>query len=121
MIKDDLAVRISLPFPPSVNALFLNVRGRGRVRTQAYRKWADEAGWLLKSQRPASFKAPVKVAIEVNPPNRRARDLDNLSKPVMDLLVTHQVIPDDSIRYVRGVSVSLVEVGAPCTVIVEPI
>ncbi len=113
--------RIVLPWPPSLNNMFLNVRGKGRVRSENYRKWATEAGWLLKSQKPHKFNEPVRVRVELNPPNARAFDLDNRNKALLDLLVEHGVIHDDSNRWVRGVSVEQVSAGAPCTVIVEAV
>jgi Holliday junction resolvase RusA-like endonuclease len=112
----EVGTRISLPLPPSVNGLFVNVRGRGRVRSEGYRKWALEAGWMLKAQRPGKFLVPVNISIEINPPNGRAFDLDNRNKALLDLLVEHQIIPDDSIRWVRKVSIQVVKTGAPCTV-----
>lgn len=113
-------VRLCFPMlPPSTNGLYLNVRGRGRVRSENYRKWANEAGWLLKSQHPRKFHEPVKVRVELNPPNARAFDLDNRNKALLDLLVEHGVIIDDSNRWVRSVTVEQVAAGAPCTVIVE--
>lgn len=114
-------VRISLPMPPSSNNMFVNVRGRGRVRSENYRKWSREAGWTLVAQRPPKFKVPVKISVEINPPNGRAFDLDNRKKALLDLLVEHQVIPDDSWRWVRDQRICIVEAGAPCTVIVEAI
>lgn len=111
--------RITLSWPPSVNALFLNVPGKGRVRTKEYDRWRGVAGWELKAQRPGKFTEPVEVTVELCPPNKRAFDADNKNKAVMDLLVLHEVIPDDSIRYVRSVTAKIVETGAPCTVVVR--
>lgn len=123
MIADKITteVRIVLPWPPSLNNMFLNVRGKGRVRSENYRKWLTEAGWLLKSQKPRRFHEPVRIRVELNPPNARAFDLDNRNKALLDLLVEHGVIIDDSNRWVRGVSVDQVPSGAPCTVIVEAV
>lgn len=120
MISDTL-VRISLPMPPSVNHAFVNVSGKGRVRSDAYRKWADHAGWLIKAQRVKPFNVPVRVRIEIKPENNRAFDLDNRTKAVLDLLVTHGVLHDDSNKWVRGVTIEQVEAGAPCTVEVQPL
>ena len=120
MIAESL-VRISLPMPPSLNNAFINVKGKGRVRSENYRKWADQAGWLVKAQRVKPFNVPVRVRIEINPENGRAFDLDNRTKAVLDLLVTHGVLHDDSNKWVRGVSIEQVEAGAPCTVEVQPI
>ena len=101
--------------------MYVNVAGRGRVISENYRKWKNEAGWLLKSQRPARFLGPVRVSVELNPPTKRAFDLDNRNKALLDLLVTHEVIPNDSNKFVRSVSVSQVDTGAPCTIILEAI
>lgn len=115
----ETVVRISLPMPPSLNNAFVNIAGKGRVRSENYRKWANQAGWLLKAQRVAPFNVPVRVRIEIKPENKRAFDLDNRTKAILDLLVTHGVLHDDSNKWVRGVSIEQVETGAPCTVEVQ--
>lgn len=114
-------VRLTLSWPPSTNNLFLNVNGRGRVPTSEYKAWQRTAGWELQAQRPRKFTVPVEVVVELHPPTRRAFDADGKLKAPIDLLVTHQVIADDSIKYVRSVTAKIVEAGAPCTVIVRPI
>lgn len=115
------AVRISLPWPPSVNGMYLNVKGRGRMKTPAYSKWIVEAGWTIRAQRPRKFTVPVNITIELCPPSRRAFDLDNKNKALLDLLVKHDVIPDDKHQWVRSVLIRIVPEGAPCTVILEAI
>ena len=49
-----------LALPPSVNQLFANVAGKGRVRTGRYRAWAQVAGWQIKTQRPVRLRAMVR-------------------------------------------------------------
>ena len=85
---------ISLPFPPSVNGLFRNVRGRGRVKTQRYLTWLSAAGWDVKGAKPV--EGPYRLAITLKRPDKRHRDLDNHAKAISDLLVEHGVTPDDS-------------------------
>lgn len=117
-----LEQRIALPMPPSLNNMFLNVRNKGRVKTENYRKWTTAAGWLLKSQHPRKFDVPVSIIIELNFSAKASRsDLDNRSKALIDLLVEHAVIPDDSIQWVKKVSLEAVTEGAPCTVVVAEI
>lgn len=89
----------SMPYPPSLNNLFANVPGRGRVRAKRYRVWANAAGWELKEQGPLPrMKGPVGVRVELTPPDRRKRDLDNVgTKAVLDLLTELEVIEDDSL------------------------
>ena len=85
---------ITLPHPPSVNAMFRNVRGRGRAKTDRYKVWLNAAGWDIKAQRPERIAGPVAIDITVQRRNRNS-DIDNLIKPILDLLVTHGVIDDD--------------------------
>jgi crossover junction endodeoxyribonuclease RusA len=91
-----MPVSIDLPFPPSTNNLFVNKKKGGRYRSKGYEAWRAEAGWILKSQRPEHITGVVNVTIELGKPDNRRRDLDNLNKPILDLLVDHWVIDDDS-------------------------
>lgn len=100
---------ITVPAPPSVNALFRNVPGRGRVKTAAYKAWAGEAGWMLKSQSPTPVPGRVIVVIGVERTIGTA-DIDNLSKGIFDLLVTHKLIKDD--RYVTAFAMAWAPKGS---------
>src|SRR5690606_26540695 len=117
--SQDSELRLALPWPPSVNMLYQNVRGKGRVATKEYDAWKREAGWTLLAQRPRKFKVPVTIAIELCAPHNRRFDLDNKNKCLLDLLVRHEVIPADHSGLVREVNVRRVEHAAPCTVIVS--
>lgn len=110
---------INLPFPPSANGLFMNIHRKGRVKTPAYREWLEEAGWMMKSQPVKPFDCPVEIQAIVCAPDKRRRDLDNLWKPILDLLTAHKVIADDSFDCVRALYISWVEDGKPCTVTVR--
>jgi Holliday junction resolvase RusA-like endonuclease len=78
--------------------MFRNVRGVGRVRTKHYDDWRAEAGWRLRLQRPGSIGGHVTVAISVEHDGGASRsDIDNRVKALLDLLVSHQVIEDDSL------------------------
>ena len=86
---------IDLPLPPSVNALWRSARGRV-YRSERYAEWRVAAGWALKVQKPVRIAGPVVITIAAGRPDRRRRDVDNLGKAVLDLLVGHQVIEDDA-------------------------
>lgn len=82
-----------LPFPPSVNNLFLNVK-RGRVKTPKYRQW--EA--LADLQKPAGIvrlNGDVVAVYTFGRPDRRRRDVANLEKAVGDTLTRWGVLEDD--------------------------
>lgn len=102
---------ILLPFPPSGHKLFR--RHNGKFLSAEYRAWRDEAGWELKRQAPAKALGRVSVVIDFKAPDKRHRDCDNLIKPVLDLLVAHQVIAADDSSIVREVTARWVDEGSP--------
>ena len=59
-----------LPWPPSVNGIWRAVRGRN-ILSQRYRHWREAASKALLLQRPKPVFGPVRVAIELAPPDRR--------------------------------------------------
>lgn len=112
---------IHLPWPPSVNNLYFNA-GRKRVKAPLYRQWQEEAGWMLKAAKVRPFTDPVSVTIELCPPDNRRTDADNRTKPVLDLLVAHGIISDDSRKHVRSVTARFVEASVhSCTVTIETV
>lgn len=115
-------IRIELPMPPSVNKMFANVPGKGRVRTKTYRAWSYEAGFMLVAQRNAGGKhktidGPVSVLVEAYRPANKKRDLDNILKALLDLLTNTSTIKDDS--QVIELTARWVNSGPPCVLIVS--
>lgn len=90
-------VEVSLSYPPATNNLYFNAPGKGRVKTERYAGWLDESGWRIAAQRPGRIVGPFATEITVTRPDNRRRDLDNMLKPILDCLVKHRVIPDDSL------------------------
>lgn len=86
---------LTLPIPPSVNAMFRNVRGKGRVKTAVYRHWRDECVWRLRAQNPRLMPGEVVIIIGVDRTSFSA-DIDNRIKALLDLVVAEKVIEDDS-------------------------
>jgi len=86
---------INLPYPPTTNNLFLNV-GKRRVRTPRYDAWLREGAAMIAQQRPQKVTGPYALYLRAVRPDRRARDLGNLEKPVSDLLVKCGIVRDDS-------------------------
>lgn len=109
-------IRYSLPYPPSVNGLFFNAT-KGRRKTAAYREWLEAAGWQIAEQGRQRIRGHVSISVALVKPDKKRRDLDNLLKPVIDLLVEMGVIDDDSL--VQRISVQWVSEGPGCAVIVQ--
>lgn len=82
--------------PVSVNAMYRNVKGRGRVKSQRYNTWLNAVGWQVKSQSPEPVAGNVEVSLFCKKQNRRKRDIDNCIKAVLDMLVNLGLIEDDS-------------------------
>lgn len=95
-------VVISLPWPPSVNTYWRSItRGAlaGRVLlSERGRDYRLQVARAVQSQRvPVRLlTGKLSVAIHALPPDRRARDLDNLLKGVLDALTFSGVIRDDA-------------------------
>lgn len=96
IVRKNPLVTYWLPWPPSVNNLFIN-RGRGRAPSERYTAWKADAAFALMKQGKRSLSGPVVFRVKVTPPDNRRRDLDNLLKAPLDLCVQHGVIQDDSL------------------------
>ena len=87
---------IRIPMPPSVNAAYRNVLGHGRVKSKKYLAWYKEAVVMLRLCHPEPvLGCDVVVDCLFGPRNRR-RDLDNMLKLPLDLIVSEGLISDDS-------------------------
>lgn len=84
--------------PPAANNIYAERRdGKGRVKTDEYKKWRALAARSMKEELPRfGSKEPVRVVIGTS--MNRQGDLDNIIKPLLDALKVAHVIGDD--RYV---------------------
>ena len=92
-------VILTLPVPPSVNEMFSNKAGRGRIKTRAYLDWRGHAAWRIREQRPPRIDGHVVISLAVERVSLQA-DIDNRVKAIFDALVAAEVIEDD--RFVVG-------------------
>lgn len=84
-----------LKLPPlSLNNVYQNRGDGGRRVGPAYKRWLAEAGWEIRLQKPEPVAGPFCAFIEVGTKISRA-DLDNLAKPIIDLMVAQGCVPDD--------------------------
>jgi crossover junction endodeoxyribonuclease RusA len=90
------AVYVSLGWPPTGNHCYTVARGRKILATQG-RRYRDAAIVRIREQSAGKrVDGRLKVMILVNPPDRRARDLDNLIKLPLDCLQKAGVITNDA-------------------------
>ena len=86
---------LHVPVPPSVNSLYRNLPGRGRVKTKDYSAWFAHARNIVRLQRPGVVRGQVSMILCVDRQGVGS-DLDNRVKALLDLLVKQGVIEDDS-------------------------
>lgn len=91
-----MMVTITVPRPPSVNSLFRNAPGKGRVKTSLYKSWIHEAGWMVQAQRPRKITGTYHIKIELKRWTQGRCDVANYEKALSDLLVRQGVVEDDS-------------------------
>lgn len=93
-------VNLDLPWPPSVNTYWRHISMRGKARVlvskagREYRIAVQRA--VLAARGVAQMAGDVRVSIVAYPPDRRARDLDNLLKAVLDGMQAAGVYLNDS-------------------------
>jgi len=113
-------VHLTFPYPTTLNHRLMPVGGRN-VLSPEYRAWFKEAMQRVQAQRPRAVKGRVGIHVRLVPPDKRVRDLDNVStKSIIDVLVKMGVIEGDDSRYVRSLHAEWVEQGHPCEVVVKP-
>ena len=105
-----MSVKLTLPVPPSTNNLY---RGGPRYKTDEYKAWIHDAGWLVRAQHPGSLPDKVPLRCKVELPIPRKRDTDNL-KAIGDLLKRLGIIGDD--RWIDEWRIRRVPVGQPLVV-----
>lgn len=87
---------ISLPWPPTVNTYYTVARGRKIMSKRGRVYKANAAYELLKQGTETGLKGDICLTIRAYPPDRRKRDLDNILKPILDVLTEYGAYGDDS-------------------------
>lgn len=89
------AIHFTLPYPPSVNALWRAVRGRSILSKPARVYRANVEAAVFEAGSP-KLEGRLGVELHAHPPDNRKRDLDNIPKIILDSLEHACVFEDDS-------------------------
>jgi len=73
------------------------VPGRGVIKSKIYREYMEKNLWIIRQQSTGKIIGKYIISFEASRPDKRKRDLDNLIKPLSDLLVQAGVVEDDSL------------------------
>ncbi|MFO7897885.1 MAG: RusA family crossover junction endodeoxyribonuclease [Planctomycetota bacterium] len=88
-------IELELPCPPSVNHYYRHV-GRRTLISREGRRFRDRVGRALAAAGIEPVDGRLAVRIEVYPPDRRRRDIDNVQKALLDALEHGGAYHDDS-------------------------
>lgn len=93
-------IAYQLPLPPSTNRIWRKSRNRVH-RSAEYVSWVRGADSNLMAQGLRQHAGPANIRIVIS--NTARGDIDNRCKAVLDFLVHHGIIEDDSKRIVRKI------------------
>ena len=93
--------------PFSANKMYVPIARGKMIKSKKYNAWIDKNLPIMKEEMlPASqFPINVELLVMANHLWRLKNDSDNLVKPLIDLLVRAEIIPDDTSRYIENVHV----------------
>lgn len=117
--------------PPSLWKLYDRPRNSKHwSKSDLYRTWLNANGWQLNRIQPVDGPAKIDIAAgrtitQKGKWSRKDGDIDNLAKPVLDLLVKHGILKDDNAEYVHNVNIYWDGIGTieqgKCRVVITPI
>lgn len=87
-------MELELPFPPSVNHYYRRVGHRTLISREG-RRFRRRVCSLLAAAGIRPLAGPLRVEVEVYPPDRRRRDIDNVQKALLDALEHGGAFHDD--------------------------
>jgi crossover junction endodeoxyribonuclease RusA len=88
-------IELELPYPPSVNHYWRRVGARTLI-SRGGRAFRQAVCSILAARGVRPLEGPLELAVDVFPPDRRRRDLDNLQKALLDALAHGGAYLDDS-------------------------
>jgi Holliday junction resolvase RusA-like endonuclease len=88
-------IELELPYPPSVNHYWRRVGARTLI-SRGGRAFRQAVCSLLAAPGMRPFAGTLVVEVLVHPPDRRRRDIDNISKALLDALQHGGAYRDDS-------------------------
>ena len=86
--------KLTLPWPPSVNHMYINRRGSyQRIKTATAISYYQTVAALASGR--MTHSGPIALTIRLYPPDNRRRDIDNGNKAILDSLTKAGLWEDD--------------------------
>ena len=89
------AQEFELPWPPSVNHYYRHVGPRVLISRDG-RRYREVVVEMFRNEKVVAYACPVEITIELYPPDKRRRDVDNSLKCLLDTLTHAGMYEDDS-------------------------
>jgi len=106
--------------PFSANKMYVPIARGKLIKSKKYNSWIDKNIPVIKENLLPAQKFPVEVEILVMADFswKMKSDPDNIVKPIVDLLVRAEIVPDDTSRFIESVKVRYLQgFGPPVTCI----
>lgn len=93
--------------PFSANKMFVPISRGKLVKSKQYRDWIDKnLPVLVEDLEPiTSFPVEIELVVYSGTDWQNKRDIDNCIKPIIDLMVRANILPDDTTNYIGNVSI----------------
>ena len=100
-----LPTRCVIGIPISANNMYAPTKKGGLAKTRKYKAWIEHNEPILVASLKPAERFPIQVHITVVEGRgwQQSRDIDNVIKPIIDLLVRSKVVPDDRSEFIRDV------------------
>jgi Holliday junction resolvase RusA-like endonuclease len=106
--------------PFSANKMYAPIARGKMVKSKKYIEWIEKNVVIIKNNLlPATqFPIDVEILIMADFQWKLKCDADNIIKPLIDLLVRAEIVPDDKTRFINSVKVRYLQgFGKPVTCI----
>ncbi len=106
--------------PFSANKMYAPIARGKMVKSKKYNDWITKNVTKIKDNLLPANKFPIEVEILVLADSqwKMRCDSDNIVKPIVDLLVRAEIVPDDTSRFIESVKVRYLQgFGSPVTCI----
>ena len=106
--------------PFSANKMYAPVARGKMVKSKKYNEWIDKNVSIIKDTLLPATSYPIEIEILVMADSqwKMKCDPDNIVKPIVDLLVRAEIVPDDTSRFIESVKVRYLQgFGPPVTCI----
>src|SRR3990167_5047698 len=87
---------LTLPWPPTINNYYATVNKRRIVSEQGRRFRKQVADIVLVERKNKHVEYLIDLYVDLYPPDKRRRDIDNTLKPLLDAMTHAGVYLDDS-------------------------